>query len=80
MVEEYGMSAIGPMNFGASSDITEYGKRYYDSQPISQAMQEKVDNEIKKILDEAHKQAIDVLKINRKKLDIIADALEETFV
>lgn len=75
MVEEYGMSALGPINFGASSDITEYGKRYYDSQPISQAMQEQIDNEIKKILDTGYKQAIDVLKINRKKLDIVADAL-----
>ncbi len=75
MVEDYGMSDLGPINFGASTDITEYGKHYYDSQPISQAMQERIDNEIKKILDEGYKKAVDVIKINKSKLDIIADEL-----
>lgn len=75
MVEDYGMSVLGPMNFGASMDITEYGKHFYDNQPISQAMQERIDNAIKAILDEAHKQAIKVLTDNREKLDSIATEL-----
>jgi cell division protease FtsH len=75
MVEEYGMSELGPINFGASMDISEYGKRFYDNQPISPAMQERIDNEVKKILDEGYKKAITVIRENRKKLDSVAEEL-----
>lgn len=75
MVEEFGMSALGPVNFGPTMDITEYGKQFYEGTSISQAMQEKIDNEIKRIIDEAYKKAVETLLKNRKKLDSIAEEL-----
>ncbi|HLB60719.1 MAG TPA: ATP-dependent zinc metalloprotease FtsH [Patescibacteria group bacterium] len=75
MVEEYGMSDVGPINFGPDMDVTEWGKRFFEQQPISPAMQEKIDTEIKKFLDTAYKQAADILKKHRKELDAVAEAL-----
>lgn len=77
MVEEYGMSDLGPINFGPDMDITEWGKSFFDQTPLSPAMQEKIDIEVQKILKTAHKQAQDVLKKHKDKLDIIAAALIE---
>lgn len=75
MVTEFGMSSIGPMNFGPDMDITEWGRQYIEQRQISPEMQGKIDNEIKKFLDEAYKKAVMILKKNRKKLDKIAKTL-----
>ena len=75
MVEEYGMSALGPMTFGPTSDITEWGRRWFEPTQISPAMQERVDTEIKKFLDEAYQRALIILRKNRKKLDAVAELL-----
>ena len=75
MVMEYGMSSLGPINYGPTMDITEWGKPWYNEQRISPAMQDKIDAEIKEIVEEAHKKAIDILKAKRKKLDDVANTL-----
>ncbi|MBI4137225.1 ATP-dependent metallopeptidase FtsH/Yme1/Tma family protein [Candidatus Roizmanbacteria bacterium] len=75
MVEEYGMSEIGPVNFGPDMDITDYNKRFFERDGVSPAMQEQIDKEVQKILIEGHKKALEVLKKNRQKLDKVADAL-----
>jgi len=75
MVIEFGMSSLGPINFGSSMDVTEWGGRYMNEAKISQEMQNKIDNEIKKIIDEAYRRAEDILKRNKKKLDIVAAEL-----
>jgi len=77
MVVEYGMSSLGPINFGPTMDITEWGKAYYEQNTISQTMLSKIDIEIKKILDEAYKKAISILKKQRKYLDEVAQQLIE---
>jgi len=77
MVLEYGMSSLGPINFGPTIDITEWGKAYYEQNTISQTMLSKIDTEIKKILDEAYKKAVFILKKQRKYLDEVAKKLIE---
>jgi cell division protease FtsH len=75
MVMEFGMSDLGPINFGPEMDITEWGKSMMDQNQISQEMLGEIDREIKKFLDEGYRKAIDILKKHRKQLDAIADAL-----
>ena len=75
MVEEYGMSVLGPMNFGPDMDVTDMGRNFFERDAISPAMQEKIDLEVQKILTEGYKKAVDALKKNRKKLDDVAKAL-----
>ncbi len=75
MVMEFGMSDLGPINFGPQMDITEWGKQYIEQQQISQDMAAAIDREVKKLLDEGYKRAVEILKKNRKKLDVIAGEL-----
>jgi cell division protease FtsH len=75
MVVEYGMSALGPINFGPTFDVTEWGKGYFESQTISQQMLAKIDEEIKKIINEAYKKAVSIIKEKRPLLDQVAEAL-----
>lgn len=74
MVVDYGMSALGPMNFGADSDITDWS-RSWGSNSISQEMQSKIDHEIQKILQQAYEKAVQLIKKHRKELDAVAEAL-----
>lgn len=75
MVLEFGMSSLGPMSFGPSVDVTEWGGRYYTEAKISPDMQSKIDQEVKKIIDTGYKQALTILKKLRSKLDLLAEAL-----
>jgi len=72
MVEEYGMSDLGPASFGPNFDVTEWGRRWVDQPTISPSMQEKIDNEIKKIIDNCYRNAVSILRDNRKIIDIVA--------
>lgn len=78
MVMEYGMSDLGPVNFGPTMDITEWGKAYYEQNAISQEMLGKIDEEVKKILELAYSQATNLLKEKRELLDKVAIRLIET--
>jgi len=75
MVEEYGMSELGPISFGPSVDVTEWGGRYFSEAKISPEMQNKIDTEVKKLLDHGYKQALTILRKMRNKLDTIASEL-----
>ena len=76
MVVDFGMSSLGPINLGPQMDYDEIGRpSWYEPANVSPAMQEKVDNEIKKIVDAAYKKAIALIKENRKTLDNVAKEL-----
>lgn len=75
MVVEYGMSALGPINFGPTIDITEWGRSYMEQNTVSQEMLGKIDGEVKKIISEAYEKAVKTLKENRKYLDQVANEL-----
>lgn len=75
MVVEFGMSDIGPISFGPSLDVTEWGGRFYNEPQISQQMQNKIDTQVKNIMDNCYKQALSILKKLRGKLDQVAEEL-----
>lgn len=78
MVIEWGMSALGPVNFGADSGLGDFGQlEWYEQAKISPAMQEKVDKEIQKIIEGAYKKALAIIRKNRKTLDLVAEKLLE---
>lgn len=76
MVVDLGMSSLGPIDLDPQNDMSQ---PRLDS-PVSQAMLEKVDIEIKKIMDAAYKDALFFVQKHRKDLDKVAQALlkEET--
>ncbi|MBI3379923.1 ATP-dependent zinc metalloprotease FtsH [Candidatus Gottesmanbacteria bacterium] len=75
MVVEFGMSTLGPINFGPTMDTTEWGGRYYNETQVSQEMQSKIDREVKLIIDDCYKKAQLILKKFKNKLDLVAEAL-----
>lgn len=75
MVIDYGMSELGPINFGPTQDITDWGKTYYGQNTVSESTMTKIDAEVKKIIDECYINAITIIKKNRKSLDIVATEL-----
>jgi len=77
MVVEWGMSKLGPVNLGPQIDINDFGKAYMEPSKISDRMQSEVDEEIKKLVNEAFEEAKKVLTKNKKKLDQVAKVLVE---
>ncbi len=75
MVMEYGMSDIGPINIKPRSMFGMY--QTGEGAEVSQSMQSKIDSEVKKIMDEAYRQAMSLLKKNKSSLDKVAKALLE---
>lgn len=75
MVIEFGMSNLGPIDFGHQLDQTEWGKTYYEQAHISEDMQAKIDKEVKRIIDESYQQAREILEKLRKKLEQVAEEL-----
>lgn len=73
MVTDFGMSSLGPINLGFQGDETQ--STPWESGEISESMKEAVDREIQKIIDEARKKAIDIVKKHRKYLDKVAEEL-----
>ena len=78
MVVEWGMSdELGPVNMGPQIDMDDFGKAWMEPAKISDGMQQKVDAEIKNLVNTALKRAETVLKENKKKLDDLAKLLVE---
>jgi len=75
MVMEFGMSDLGPINFGPQMDMTEWGKAVMEQSVVSQEMQGAIDREVKKLLDEGYRKAVEILKKHRKQLDAVANEL-----
>ncbi len=81
MVTDFGMSNLGPINMGEQTGYDDFGNVNWTEQtPVSPALAEKIDIEVKKLMDTAHKVALTTLKKERKALDKVAVALlkEET--
>lgn len=76
MVVEFGMSDLGPMNFGDDTGMGDFGQmEWYEAAKNSPAFLEKIDNEVKKILDSCYKVAVKMVKEKRKILDKVSEAL-----
>lgn len=76
MVMEFGMSELGPINLGDDQGMGDFGQlEWYESAKNSQSYMEKIDSEVKKILDEGYRVAVKMVKDKRKLLDKISDEL-----
>lgn len=76
MVVDFGMSSLGPVNLGPQIEYDDLGKpAWMEPTQISPAMQEKVDGEVKGIIDSCYKEAIFIIKKERKILDKLVERL-----
>jgi cell division protease FtsH len=77
MVVEWGMGELGPVNFGPQIDINDWGKAWMEPAKVSDQMQSRVDEEIKRLVNTAFERAKEIVRKNRKKLDELAAKLLE---
>lgn len=75
MVVEYGMSDLGPVNLGPNLSVSEIGRVWYEPTQVSPQMQSKIDAEIKKIIDNCYKNALEILKNLKEKLGLVGEKL-----
>ena len=75
MVTSYGMSSIGPLTISPRG--SNFGMYREEGSAVSEVLQAKIDVEISKIIDQAYKEAKEILVKNRTKLDKTAKALLE---
>jgi len=78
MVTEYGMSdKLGPLTFGEKQELVFLGREIGEQRNYSEAVAELIDQEVKRIVDEAYETARRVLVEKRDVLDRIALRLIE---
>src|SRR5687767_4042032 len=78
MVTQFGMSEkVGPLAVGDKEQEIFLGREFAQRREISERTAQLVDDEVKRLVDEAYARATDILSANRPLLDLIAAALLE---
>jgi cell division protease FtsH len=78
MVTEYGMSdVIGPLSLGQKQHEVFLGRDFQAQQDYSDQVAFEIDNEVRRLIDEAHDEALEILQDHRGKLDELAARLIE---
>jgi len=78
MVTEYGMSdAIGPLTLGQKQHEVFLGRDFAAQPDYSEQVAFEIDNEVRRMIDQAHDEALDILQEQRQKLDQMAALLIE---
>ena len=77
MVTEYGMSDLGPLQFEQNEGSVFLGRDYNKPQHFSNEVANEIDMEMRKIINNCHKKAKEIIKENKDLLKLIADNLLE---
>ncbi len=78
MVTRLGMSTeLGLMTYGQKEELVFLGREISEQRDYSDAIAEKIDAEVRKIVDDAYSMAQNLVKKYRKELDAVAGKLLE---
>ena len=78
MVTEWGMSSLGPIQYERNTGSVFLGRDYTSTQKnFSVDTATKIDAEIRKIVEEAHEEAVRVIKENKDDVILLAKTLME---
>jgi len=78
MITRLGMSDdLGPMVYGQKEELIFLGREISEQRDYSEAVAEKIDQEVRRTVGEAYEQAKQILLKYRDKLDAVADRLME---
>ncbi|HET7750082.1 MAG TPA: ATP-dependent zinc metalloprotease FtsH [Terriglobales bacterium] len=77
MVCEFGMSNLGPLTFGKKEEQIFLGREIAQHRDYSEDTAIKIDQEVRRFVDEGYKSAVDILSSHREALERIAKALLE---
>ena len=78
MVTRYGMSKkLGPLTFGDKEELIFLGRQLSEQRNYSEEVAEQIDFEVRRLVDEAHQRALQILRDNIDKMKTIASRLLE---
>ena len=78
MVTRLGMSdSLGPMVYGQKEELIFLGREISEQRDYSEAVAEQIDQEVRRLVGEAHQKARDILVQYRDRLDAVATRLLE---
>ncbi|MEK7064417.1 MAG: AAA family ATPase, partial [Patescibacteria group bacterium] len=77
MVTDFGMSDLGPISMGPMYETSDWGRAYAEPYKVSDVMQGKIDNEVKRLVEEGFKKAVKIIGDNRAKMDALVRKLLE---
>ena len=77
MVCEWGMSSLGMIRFSEENEMVFLGRDVSRAREYSEATAQHIDSEVKRLIDEAYRQATEMLEAKRDKVELIAKALLE---
>lgn len=78
IVTQYGMSAeLGTQVFGQPNHEVFLGRDYGNTQDYSEETAKRIDDEVARIMKEAHDRAYDILSAHREQMDLMASVLLE---
>ncbi len=78
MVIDYGMSPLGPIDFGPQEGLSEWGRNFMEPTDVSDSKRAEIDAEVKRIVNACEKTTMKILKDQRKIMDKVVVALMET--
>ena len=78
MVTEYGMSSLGPIQYEHDTGSVFLGRDYTSTQKnFSTQVAYEIDTEVRKIIDSAHKKALEIIEKYKNEVILIAETLLE---
>jgi cell division protease FtsH len=78
MVTQYGMSKkLGPLTFGDKEELVFLGRQLSEQRNYSEEVAEQIDFEVRRLVDEAHERALQILRDNIDRLRLVAERLME---
>jgi cell division protease FtsH len=79
MVCEWGMSdTLGTVSYDERTESGQYlGMTGYHEKNYSNETAQAIDKEVRKLIEEGHKRAVEILEANRDKVQLMADMLME---
>lgn len=78
MVVYYGMSSLGPIQYEKDNGSVFLGRDYTNTQKnFSLQVADEIDKEVRKIIDNAHKEALDIINTRKDDVILIANTLLE---
>ena len=75
MVVDYGMSPLGPIDFGPQDGYSEWGRTYMEASDLSEAKRAEIDREVKRIVDACNVVTMQILTKKKALMTKVMKAL-----
>lgn len=75
MVVDYGMSDLGPIDFGPQEGLSAWGRNYMEPTDVSESKRGEIDKELKRIVTACELTTMEILKARRKEMNAVVKEL-----